>query len=53
MDTKCGHKNCHCIVDGAEFCGPYCQEREMDLSVPVLPDEPCRCGHAACVQPEE
>jgi hypothetical protein len=48
MTTKCDHEPCRCTVDGDEFCGPYCKDREADVSVPAAPEPSCGCGHPAC-----
>lgn len=45
---KCAHPGCECPVTGSsEYCSDACEEAGS------LEDEPCTCGHPACVSAQE
>ncbi len=48
MSGKCGHEECHCTVDGDDFCSDYCEDRADTTDIDVIGEQACRCGHPAC-----
>jgi hypothetical protein len=44
--TRCRHDACTCeIPEGQKFCSPFCESGVAKS----LSDDPCKCGHPACV----